>query len=93
LQFAPKIESACPERADGVVRHEIGHVLDFLYEAPRLDAWAAARGVQLPRTPERRADKIAEAVWREPICYDKSIYVQTTQQHGTLKARPKHLGD
>lgn len=92
LQFAPKILEARPARVDGVVRHELGHVVDFCAQAPLLDRWAQARGVALPHTVERRADKIAEAIWGTPIYYDTELFVQTTSPRGALKARPSHLG-
>lgn len=79
-----------PHRIDGVVRHEIGHVLDLCLPSDELDAWAARRGVELPYTPERRADAIAEAVWLAPMFYDTELYVQTTQPG--IRPRPPHLG-
>lgn len=92
MSYAPKILRCSPHRADGVVRHELGHVADFCIGKAALDRWAASRGVRLASTPELRADHIAEAVWQEPIRYDKKLEVQTTQQHGTLRRRPAHLG-
>jgi len=89
LLFAEKILSAPQERADGVVRHEIGHVLDLTIPAPRLDSWAAQRGYRLPHTDERRADAIAEAVWRHPISYDRDLVQSTGPGH---YPRPLHLG-
>lgn len=92
LQFAPKILTAPQQRADGVVRHEFGHVVDFFVPAPQLDLWARARGRHLAPTPERRADDIAYVIWGSPIHYDRELYVQTTATHGTLNRRPAHLG-
>jgi hypothetical protein len=76
-------------RVDGVIRHEIGHVLDLTIPAAHMDRWAFSRGVALPQTPERRADAIAHAVWNSPIAYDRDM-VQTTGR-GTCP-RPVHLG-
>lgn len=89
LRFAEKTLQAPVHRADGLIRHELGHVLDFLFPADQLNRWAKSRGVHLPPTPERRADAIALAVWHEPILYDQDT-VQSTRigQH----PRPEHLG-
>jgi hypothetical protein len=87
--YASKIITTDPRRADGVVRHEIGHVADMCIPRRALNRWAAARGYRLPRTSERRADAIAEAIWFEPLRYDRDL-VQTT---GPGKyPRPLHLG-
>jgi len=89
LKFAPKIQQAPTHRADAILRHELGHALDFLIPKHSLDQWAAKQGVRLPHTDERRADALALAVWREPIRYDHQM-VQSTQ-HGQ-DVRPLRLG-
>jgi hypothetical protein len=89
LNFSDKVTAASPERLDALVRHELGHVVDFASDAKVLDAWAAARGVRLARTPERRADTICEAVWGAPIFYDKED-VQTLRPG--VSPRPARLG-
>lgn len=89
LAFAPKILRASTSRADGIIRHELGHVLDLCIDKKDLNRWAADRGTSLPRTAERRADAIAEAIWGTPLRYDKDL-VQTTGK-GTAP-RPLHLG-
>jgi hypothetical protein len=90
MGYASKILHADHKRADGIVRHEIGHVMDLCLPAGALDQWAASQGVQLPKTVERRADAIAEAIWGEPLSYDKADLVQTTGKGHC--PRPKHLG-
>lgn len=90
LRFAEKVLRAAPERADGVLRHEIGHVLDFVIPAEQLDAWALSRNVRLPHTAERRADAIASAIWNDDIRYDRELLVQTTGPG--ICPRPRHLG-
>jgi hypothetical protein len=89
IWLSPKILKASKYRADGLIRHELGHAVDFLCDAARLNAWAAHRGVILPVTPERRADAIALAIWKEPIRYDDDL-VQSTARGVML--RPEHLG-
>ena len=37
MQYAPKILKAPIDRIDGLVRHEIGHVVDFVIPAHNLD--------------------------------------------------------
>lgn len=90
LRMSPKILSAPVDRVDGIIRHELGHVLDLTRPAEGLDRWARSRGVKLPHTPERRADAIAEAVWRSPIYYDEDLLVQSTTRG--IAPRPAHLG-
>jgi len=59
LKFSTKMLRASPHRADAIVRHELGHVLDFLVPSTELDRWAWQQGVQLPHTAELvRADSI-----------------------------------
>jgi hypothetical protein len=89
IRVAAKMLSAEDHRADGVLRHELGHVLDMLIPPVELDVWASRRGILLPKTPERRADAVAQAVWGTPIHYDQDL-VQSTR-HGTYP-RPRHLG-
>ena len=89
LLFSSKVLRAPFHRVDGVVRHEIGHVVDMVFPEAQVDAWAETIGYSLPHTPERRADAIAEAIWKEPIRYDEDL-VQSTK-HGVYP-RPRHLG-
>lgn len=89
LRFAEKILRAPIHRADGLIRHEIGHIVDFLAKPKQLDRWAQSRGYRLPSTPERRADAIAECIWLEPILYDHDT-VQSTRVGQA--PRPEHLG-
>lgn len=89
LRFAAKLLKAPEHRQDGIIRHELGHVFDILVPPAGLDAWAAGRGIFLPKTQERRADAIARAIWLTPIRYDKDE-VQSTST-GTYP-RPEHLG-
>jgi hypothetical protein len=89
LQLSKKTLRVPVHRADGLVRHELGHVVDIYLNPRQLDRWARSRGVELPKTPERRADAIALAVWGQPIRYDEDL-VQSTL-HGQV-VRPAHLG-
>jgi hypothetical protein len=90
LKFAQKVVHAPPPRLDALVRHELGHVIDYGTERTALDTWAASRGVVLPDTPERRADAVCEAVWGAPIFYDEED-VQTVLPGG-VRPRPERLG-
>jgi hypothetical protein len=78
-------------RADGIIRHELGHVVDEAVGSEELDQWALRRGIELPppHLGEIRADTIALAIWGEPIRYDKDS-VQNVR-HGVVK-RPRSLG-
>lgn len=90
MMYAGKILRAPPGRADGVVRHELGHVVDILLPKKELNKWAASRGVKLASTDERRADDIARCIWGEPIYYDRKLWVQNTR--AGVHPRPRHLG-
>lgn len=89
IRFAMKILDAGRHRVDGIVRHEIGHVVDCLIPRNELDMWAHKLGVLLPKTTERRADAIAFAIWKKYIYYDEGD-VQSTL-HGVYP-RPARLG-
>jgi hypothetical protein len=75
-------------RFDGVLKHELGHVIDMLFDPLLVDAWASARGVDLAKSAERRADDIAHAVWGRPLRYDEDT-VQNSKR-GRV-GRPAHL--
>jgi len=66
-------------RQDAILRHEIGHIVDFSGVHPREAAWG----------PEGWADEIAARIWQMPIRYDVDD-VQTLLA-GT-SPRPERLG-
>jgi hypothetical protein len=88
MRFSRKAFDHEISRFDGVVKHELGHVIDMLFDPLLVNAWAASRGVKLAQTAERRADDIAQAVWGQPLRYDADT-VQNSK-HGRV-GRPKHL--
>jgi hypothetical protein len=89
ITFSDKALHCPPDRLDALIRHELGHVLDFSVPGRGADRWAQARGVTLPATVERRADSLALAVWRQFIRYDAED-VQSLSS-GTF-LRPERLG-
>jgi hypothetical protein len=91
MRFSTKLETAPDHRKDGIVRHELGHVVDLLVNPAFMDAWSLKRGVRLPPVDkgELRADAIAHAVWNSPLLYDKDT-VQSTLLG--IPVRPPHLG-
>lgn len=89
IRFAKKTLHCQMHRADGLIRHEIGHIIDFLYAPEDLNHWARQRHVHLPPTDERRADAIAYAIWGQPIKYDEDT-VQSTRVG--VHPRPEFLG-
>ena len=91
VRLSKKLLLSPDHRKDGIVRHELGHVIDLMSNGTELDAWSRARGVVLPprQHAELRADAIAHAVWGTPLKYDDAT-VQSTQI-GTV-GRPSHLG-
>lgn len=89
IQFPEKMLQANHDRADAVIRHEIGHIVDLVLLQTEVDAWALAKGVWLPVTLERRADTLAELIWGQTINYD-SEDVQTLGLG--VSPRPEELG-
>ena len=91
IRLSKKLLSADTSRQEGIIRHELGHVVDMVTEPNDLDSWAASQGVKLPppKHAELRADAIAEAVWGEPLRYDRDT-VQSTCCG--VDKRPSHLG-
>ncbi len=91
VRLSKKLLQSSQGRQDGIIQHELGHVIDLLVNPTSLDRWAVKRGVRLPRQElvELRADAIAHAVWQKPMLYDKDT-VQNTRT-GTWP-RPKRLG-
>jgi len=89
MRFSEKLLRSPRHRQDGILIHEIGHVVDHVYPERALNAWASHRGVQLPPTAELRADAIALALYGVPVRYDSQT-VQSTKR-GSPR-RPRHLG-
>ena len=89
ITFSDKVLHCPSGRLDALIRHELGHVLDFSVPTRRVDQWAQSRGVTLPATVERRADSLALAVWRQFIRYDAED-VQSLSVGNFL--RPERLG-
>jgi hypothetical protein len=85
LKFAEKALALPRPKLDAILRHEIGHVVDFITPPDQLNSHL----LDLPSTRERRADAIALHIWGSPIYYGADL-VQTTQEG--LTPRPKTLG-
>ena len=80
VTVAPKLEAQPAERIEGILRHELGHALDF--------AGGLSRGIE-DAAPERLADAIARRVFGSVIRYDPED-VQTTGPG--ITPRPLRLG-
>jgi len=91
VRLSAKLLQAPRARQDGIIQHELGHVIDLTFPPHLLDPWAARRGIRLPpqKHGEIRADAIAHAVWGKPLHYDSDT-VQSTCCGVT--SRPAHLG-
>ena len=74
IYFSPKIRTASPEQVKGLVRHEIAHVIYI------------QQGVSHSETD---ADGLAEAIYQEPLYYDRQG-IQTTEPQRD-RTRPVHL--
>ena len=86
IYVSRRLEQEPIERIEGVLRHEIGHAVDFLYPGEMLDEDM----LDLPQTPERRADELAFRIWGDVIAYDVDDLVQTIGSG--LCPRPAELG-
>ena len=80
---APKVLRMNTGRQEGLLRHELGHAIEFYLEG---DLPHFMPG--LPPGVERRADAIAERMYGSPIYYDRDL-IQTTS--GGTRPRPTHL--
>ena len=89
IVVAPKLCRGGRQRVQAILRHELAHALEFHLGEDELREMAAADGIRLPEGPERRADRVAEIIWGDPIYYDRDL-VQTLER-GT-RPRPGHLG-
>ncbi|RLB37261.1 MAG: hypothetical protein DRH30_13500 [Deltaproteobacteria bacterium] len=88
IAFAPKARDLPLSRLRGLMRHELGHALEYRYGVKELQR---RLGRRLPEGVERRADVIAEAVWGQPLRYDDND-VQCVGVKGKKK-RPAYLTD
>ena len=87
LVFAPKYHYVRPDMYVAVMRHEFAHVID-----EHLSDLEKARlfGVKILKLPcERRVDRMAEIIWKQPIYYDKKYLIQNLL--GGIRPRPSHL--
>lgn len=87
ISFASKIETIPDAYIDGLLRHEFGHAIDHRYGTREVERRLHKR---LPKSVERRADKIAEYVFGSPIQYGR-LDIQCVNCRGK-KSRPKKLG-
>jgi len=86
IAFAPKTEKLPQAYVDGLMAHEFGHAIEFRYGVPHLeDLWG-----KLPKSIERRADRIAWHVFGVPIQYGKGD-IQCIGCGGKA-TRPRRLG-
>lgn len=89
IVVAPKLVSSSKARVSAILRHELAHAIEFHLGEDEVRGMARRNNEKLPPGPERRADRIAEIIWGEPLYYD-DILVQTLNR-GT-RPRPRHLG-
>ena len=85
LRVAEKFLSADLARQDAILRHEIGHIVDFSVPSATLLEWCPG----ISTTPERRADEIAAWLWGNRINYDAED-IQTLRDG--VHPRPERLG-
>ncbi len=89
IVVAPKLLRGDRDRVQAILRHELAHAIEFHVGEEELRSMAAQDGYRLPRGAERRADRVAEIIWGDPIYYD-DILVQTLARG--IRPRPEHLG-
>lgn len=85
LRVAEKFLTADLDRQDAILRHEIGHIVDFSIPSATLLEWCPG----IASTPERRADEIAAWLWGDRINYDAED-IQTLRDG--VHPRPERLG-
>lgn len=85
VRIAPKLMQADLDRQDAIIRHEIGHIIDFAVPPDVLFGWLPS----ITETPERRADDLASWLWGDRIFYDNDD-VQTLRPG--ISPRPERLG-
>ena len=87
LVFAKKFDHVRDDMYVAVMRHEFAHIVDeHISELEK----ARLFGVGILRLPtERRVDRIAELIWKQPIYYDKKYLIQNLK--GGYRPRPSHL--
>jgi hypothetical protein len=79
ILVAGKLELAPAHRVEGIIRHEFGHAVDFLYDLDELFHPSA----------ERRADEVAELIWGSPIYYEAPLWIQSISRG--VSPRPSQL--
>jgi hypothetical protein len=89
IGVAPKFLRAHPTTQDALLRHELGHAIDFIIPPRTLNKYARSQGRVLSSTPERRADDIAYLVWGDKIRYDHNL-IQTLNTG--IYPRPPEIG-
>ena len=86
IVIAPDFTDLCPIKQEAILRHELAHAIEFRLGLPRTNY---EFGPMLSRTPERRADDVAQLLWGDPILYDENL-IQTLDQG--IYPRPAKLG-
>lgn len=88
--LSDKLAEEPPDVQDAVVRHELGHAVDFLLGTRKCNAALRVLGVNTRGLgPERRADEVARMVWGQTIRYD----LRDVQTLGPgVYPRPTRLG-
>jgi len=89
IAFAPKAEALPESRLHGLMRHEMGHALEYRFGVSEMER---RLGCRLPPEVERRADAIADAVWGSPVRYDERD-VQCIGCRSGSRSRPRDLPD
>lgn len=87
ISFAEKIEQLPDAYVEGLLVHEMGHALDHRYGVKEIQR---RLGKRLPKSVERRADKIGEYVFGNQVRYGQ-LDIQCVRCRGK-RQRPKKLG-
>jgi hypothetical protein len=96
IQVAPRFWKTSRRRREALLRHELGHVANFLMGSARVDELLGSPS----KNPELRADRVAKAVWGDDLVYDRGSDVQTLpsswgssrgSSRGAARGRPSYL--
>ena len=91
IAVAPRVEKQTRARMRGLLWHEIGHAVDFLYTPGEIErVLRLAPGTISRALPEARADTIGRALFGR-IVYDREHVQQGGKGAKGSPVRPSHL--
>ncbi len=81
IVISPRLARFKQDKIDGVLYHELGHILDHLHDYPAIEE----------EDPERRADAIVKYCYGVRIYYGRRDLIQTLDPKEGVWPRPEGL--